>query len=57
MDEPGSRHRLDDRRHLLAVPEDVGRERSEGIRIGADGGHLHRPTLLIEDVHIEPLPR
>ena len=43
--------------HLLAVPEDMGRERPERIGVRADGGHLHRLTILVEHVHIEPLAR
>jgi len=57
VDEPRSRHRLDDRCHLLPVAKDMGRERPEGIRIGTDRGDLHRLTALIKDVHIEPLAR
>jgi len=37
------------------MPQDVGGQRSEGVDVRADGGHLDRPAVLIEHVHVEPL--
>jgi hypothetical protein len=50
-------HRLDRAADLVAVAEDPGRQHAERPGFGSDGGHLDRPTVLIEHVHIEPLTR
>jgi hypothetical protein len=57
VDEAGPGHRLDGRGHRLPVAADHPDQRPEGIPIGADGGHLHGPAILVEHVHIEPLAR
>jgi hypothetical protein len=57
VDEAGPVHRLDRRADRLAVAIHPGHERPQRVGIGADGGHLDRSTVLIEQVHIEPLAR
>jgi hypothetical protein len=55
VDEARPGHRLDRRAHLLTPPQDMGGQRPEGVGVRADGGHLNRPAVLIEHVHVEPL--
>ena len=50
-------HRLDGGLHRLAVSSDPIDQRPKAVGIGMYGGHLHRPTRLIEDVHVHPLAR
>jgi hypothetical protein len=57
VDEAGTVHRLDRRADRLAVAIYPGDEAPQGIGVGADRGHLDRPAVLIEQVHIEPLAR
>ena len=57
MDEAGAVHRLDDRRHVVAVPGEAGDELAQPDHLGRGRGHLDRPALLVEDVHVKPLAR
>ena len=44
------------RRHP-AVPADDRHQRPQGVAIGVHGGHLDRPAVLVEHVHVKPLAR
>ena len=57
MDEAGAIHRLDRRADRLAVAIHPGDQGPQRIGVGADGGHLDRPAILVEQVHIKPLAR
>jgi hypothetical protein len=55
VDEARPGHRLDHAAHPLAVAPDASGQRPERVGVRADGGHLDRPALLVEHMHIEPL--
>jgi hypothetical protein len=57
VDEPRASHGLYGRGHLLAVAQDAIGEGAQGVRVWVNGRHLDRPTILVEQVHIEPLAR
>jgi hypothetical protein len=47
VDEAGTSYRLYGRNYILAVAQDMGGEGAQGVRVGVDGGHLYRPTLVV----------
>ena len=57
VDEARPVHRLDRGADRLAMPIHPGDQGPQRVGIGPDGGHLDRPAILIEQMHIEPLAR